>query len=122
MVCGAANNQLEDPERDDALLQEAEVLYLPDFLVNRMGIVNCADEASGYVDVDPSFERHLGETWDNGIYRLSLQVLEEALRSGRTPARVALDLAERRSLETHPLQGHRGIEIVRSIVASDWAR
>src|SRR5436305_6764857 len=38
IVCGAANNQLEDPERDDALLEERGILYLPDFLVNRMGI------------------------------------------------------------------------------------
>ncbi len=122
IVCGAANNQLEDPERDDALLQEAGVLYMPDFLVNRMGIVNCADEGSGYVDGDPAFERHLGDTWDNGIYRLSLTVLEEARRCGKTPARVALDLAEERSLETHPIHGHRGVRIIRSLVESGWAR
>ena len=122
IVCGAANNQLGDPERDDASLQEAGVLYLPDFLVNRMGIVNCADEGSGYVDGDPAFERHLGDGWDNSIYRLSLKVLEEARGTGKTPAKVALDLAEKRSFETHPIQGHRGLEIVRSLVASDWAR
>jgi glutamate dehydrogenase/leucine dehydrogenase len=121
IVCGAANNQLEDPERDDVLLQEAGILYMPDFLVNRMGIVNCADEASGYVDGDPTFEQHLGDTWDNSIYRLSLKVLDEARRSGRTPARVALALAEERSFETHPIQGHRGVRIIRSLVASDWA-
>jgi leucine dehydrogenase len=121
IVCGAANNQLEDPERDDTGLQEAGVLYLPDFLVNRMGIVNCADESSGYVDGDPAFERHLGETWDNSIYRLSLKVLEEARRTGQTPARVALDLAEERSFEPHPIQGHRGVQIIRSLVESGWA-
>jgi len=121
IVCGAANNQLENPETDGARLQEAGVLYLPDFLVNRMGIVNCADEGSGYVDGDPAFERHLGDAWDNSIYRLSLQVLGEARRTGRTPARVALDLAERRSREPHPIQGHRGVQIVRSLVESGWA-
>jgi glutamate dehydrogenase/leucine dehydrogenase len=122
IVCGAANNQLEDPERDAALLQEAGVLYMPDFLVNRMGIVNCADEASGYVDGDPAFEQHLGDTWDNGIYRLSLKVLEEARHTGKTPAQVALALAEERSFEAHPIHGHRGIRIIGSLVASDWAR
>ena len=95
---------------------------MPDFLVNRMGIVNCADEAFGYVDADPAFEEHLGETWDNSIFRLSLQVLEEARKTGRTPAQVALDLAEKRSFETHPLWGHRGVQIIQSLVASDWAR
>jgi len=120
-VCGAANNQLEDPERDDVSLQEAGVLYMPDFLVNRMGIVNCADEGSGYVDGDPAFEQHLGDAWDNSIYRLSLEVLEEARRTGKTPAKVALDLAEKRSFETHPIHGHRGVRIIRSLAPSDWA-
>jgi leucine dehydrogenase len=122
IVCGAANNQLEDPERDDVLLQEAGVLYMPDFLVNRMGIVNCADESFGYVDGDPAFEEHLADTCENGIYRLSLRVLEEARRSGRTPAQVALALAEERSLERHPIWGHRGVRIIRSLVDSEWAR
>jgi glutamate dehydrogenase/leucine dehydrogenase len=121
IVCGAANNQLEDPERDDALLQEAGVLYMPDFLVNRMGIVNCADEGSGYIDGDPAFEKHLGDRWDNSIYRLSLHVLDEAQRTSRTPAQVALELAERRSFEKHPIQGHRGVLIIRSLVSSGWA-
>jgi hypothetical protein len=94
---------------------------MPDFLVNRMGIVNCADEGAGFIDGDPAFERHLGETWDNSIYRLSLKVLAEARASGRTPARVALDLAEERSFEPHPIQGHRGVQIIRSLVDSGWA-
>lgn len=121
IVCGAANNQLEDPERDDRALAAAGVLYLPDFLVNRMGIVNCADESSGYVDGDPVFERHLGHRWDNSIYNLSLEILAAARKSGRTPARVALEMAEQRSFEPHPIWGHRGVQIIRSLVESDWA-
>ncbi|HWM94612.1 MAG TPA: Glu/Leu/Phe/Val dehydrogenase dimerization domain-containing protein [Thermoanaerobaculia bacterium] len=125
IVCGAANNQLEDPERDDVLLQERGILYLPDFLVNRMGIVNCADEQYGFVDPDPRVEAHLGsqkgDEWENSVYNLSLSVLDEARRTGRTPARVALDLAERRSRELHPVWGHRGAEIIRSLVRNGWA-
>jgi glutamate dehydrogenase/leucine dehydrogenase len=122
IVCGAANNQLEDPERDDALLQERGIVYLPDFLVNRMGIVNCADEQYGYVDPDPRIEAHLGDEWDNSVFNLSRQVLEEARRTGATTARVAVDLAERRSRELHPLWGHRGAQIIRSLVASGWEK
>jgi len=121
IVCGAANNQLEDPERDDAILQERGILYLPDFLVNRMGIVNCADEQYGYLEDDPRIESHLGDTWENSVFNLSLKVLEEAQRSGRTPARVALDLAEERSRELHPIWGHRGAAIIRSLVRTGWA-
>lgn len=120
IVCGAANNQLEDPERDDTLLQERGILYLPDFLVNRMGIVNCADEQYGSLEDDPHIESHLGDTWDNSVFNLSLKVLEEAGRSGRTPARVALDLAEERSRDLHPIWGHRGAAIVRSLVRNGW--
>jgi leucine dehydrogenase len=122
IVCGAANNQLEDPERDGALLQERGIVYLPDFLVNRMGIVNCADEQYGYIDPDPRIEAHLGDEWDNSVYNLSRQVLEESRSTGATPARVAVDLAERRSRDLHPLWGHRGAQIIRSLVASGWEK
>ena len=59
---GAANNQLEDSERDDQLLHEEGILYVPDFLTNRMGIVNCANEQYGFVTEDPFFEKHLSVT------------------------------------------------------------
>jgi glutamate dehydrogenase/leucine dehydrogenase len=121
IVCGAANNQLADPEAHDRLLAERGVVYVPDFLVNRMGIVNCADEAAGYVDDDPVFEAHLGSDWENGIYRLTLDVLERSGRSGAAPGAVALEMAEQRSFEQHPIFGHRGRLIIRSLVSSGWA-
>ncbi|HEV7669636.1 MAG TPA: Glu/Leu/Phe/Val dehydrogenase dimerization domain-containing protein [Thermoanaerobaculia bacterium] len=121
IVCGAANNQLEDPERDGLALAERGILYLPDFLVNRMGIVNCADESFGSLPDDPRIEAHLGHEWDNSIYNLSLEILARAKDSGQTPARVALDLAEQRSFELHPIWGHRGAQIVASLVAGGWA-
>jgi glutamate dehydrogenase/leucine dehydrogenase len=121
IVCGAANNQLEDPERDDRLLAERGVLYLPDFLVNRMGIVHCADEQYGSLSPDPRLELHLGESWENSIYRLVLEVVSTARAHGATPARIALDLAERRSLEPHPIWGHRGAAIIGSLAAGGWA-
>jgi len=143
IVCGAANNQLEDPERDDLLLHRRGVLYMPDFLVNRMGIVHCADEQYGYVgDEDPRIAAHLGSAsraagaaaadaaddaagadhWENSIYNLSLAILAEAARRGEPPARVALRLAESRSREPHPIWGHRGAAIIRALTRQDaWA-
>ncbi|HEV7516339.1 MAG TPA: Glu/Leu/Phe/Val dehydrogenase family protein [Thermoanaerobaculia bacterium] len=121
IVCGAANNQLLDPERDDLLLAERGILYLPDFLVNRMGIVNCADEQYGSLCPDPKLEAHLGDSWENSIYNLSLAVLAEAQVTGEPPARVALRRAEERSRELHPLWGHRGATIIRSLLADGWA-
>lgn len=121
IVCGPANNQLADPMRDDALLAAQGILYMPDFLVNRMGIVNCADEQYGHVDDDPHFTRHLGTTWPGGVYRRSLRILECAADEGCTPAHMARQEADRLATELHPLWGHRGQRIVRSVVQSDWA-
>jgi glutamate dehydrogenase/leucine dehydrogenase len=121
IVCGAANNQLEDPERDDQLLADRGILYLPDFLVNRMGIVNCADEAFGSLPDDPRIEAHLDDEWDNSIYNLSLEVLKQAESFRQTPAHVALAIAEQRSFDLHPIWGHRGAQIIASLVAGGWA-
>ncbi len=125
IVCGAANNQLADPLTDDARLQAAGVLYMPDFLVNRMGIVNCADEQYGTVglegDDDVLFERHLGDDWAGGILQLSRSILAEAAERGLTPAAVARERADAASLVPHPIHGHRGKAIVASLVRSRWA-
>jgi glutamate dehydrogenase/leucine dehydrogenase len=121
IVCGAANNQLEDPERDDQLLADRGILYLPDFLVNRMGIVNCADEAFGSLPDDPRIEAHLGDEWKNSIYNLSLEILKQAKSFQDTPARVALAIAEQRSFDLHPIWGHRGAQIIASLIAGGWA-
>jgi len=120
LVCGAANNQLGDDGVDDRRLQEAGVLYLPDFLVNRMGIVTCADEGAGYVTPDPVIERHLGDDWDNSVYRLTLDILASCAESGSTPAAEALRRAEAASFELNPIHGHRSAAIIASLVASDW--
>lgn len=121
IVCGAANNQLADPVADDRRLLERDITYVPDFLANRMGIVNAADEQYGYIDDDPKFAAHLGDTWDNSVYRLTLEVLEKAKSSATPPGAVALELAEERSFEEHPIWGHRGRLIIRSLMESGWA-
>jgi glutamate dehydrogenase/leucine dehydrogenase len=121
VVCGAANNQLEDPERDGLALFERKIHYVPDFLVNRMGIVHCANEQYGYVERDPLVERHFDEKWEYSIYNLTLRVLELARESGEPPARAAGRLAEEFSQDRHPLFGHRGQLIIDSLVSGAWA-
>ncbi|CAG8506378.1 9801_t:CDS:10, partial [Acaulospora morrowiae] len=119
IVCGAANNQLGDLYKDDKLLAERGIIYVPDFLVNRMGIVNCADEAAGYVENDPLFEKHLGDTWEYSIYNLTKFILEKTVTSGSTPQEVAIELAEQKSFETNPIFDHRGIQIINSLIDSE---
>ena len=122
IVCGAANNQLEDPVRDDRLLMERGITYIPDYLVNRMGIVNCAHEQYGYVDEDPLFLRHLNREWEHSIYRTTLEVMQRSRDSGQPPSMVADQLADELAQQPHPIFGKRGNLIVQSIANNGWHR
>jgi len=120
IVCGAANNQLEDAVRDDPLLFNRGIIYVPDFLTNRMGIVNAANEQYGYVKSDPLFERHLSRGWEQSIFQTTLRVLRQAMETGEPTGRIAIRLADRLSLEPHPIFGHRGRLIIDSLVEDRW--
>ena len=120
VVCGAANNQLLDSARDDAALHARGILYVPDFLVNRMGIVTCADEAAGCIPGDPWIERHLGRDWDHSISNALDRVLRLSRESGRPPGAVATEEADRLSMQEHPVFGHRGRQIIDHLVATGW--
>ncbi|MEM1031707.1 MAG: Glu/Leu/Phe/Val dehydrogenase dimerization domain-containing protein [Myxococcota bacterium] len=122
IVCGAANNQLRDPIADAQRLHARGVTYVPDFLVNRMGIVQCADEASGFVPDDPRFEAHLGRTDEGAIYPLTRRVLDEAKARDRPAAEIAHRMAVARSMQPHPIWGgHRAQRIIDGLIAEGWA-
>ncbi len=120
IICGAANNQLEDPLRDDIEVYKRSIIYVPDFLTNRMGIVNCANEQYGYVNNDPFIEQHLNETWKHSVYQTTLQVLRESKKSGNPTGSVAVRLADKLSKENHPVFGHRSQLIIDSLVDNRW--
>ena len=120
IICGAANNQLADSDRDDRVLLDKGIVYVPDFLTNRMGIVNAANEQYGYVNEDPLFERHLTRDWEFSIYQTALRVLKESRKTNDPPAKVAIGMAEALSIENHPIFGHRGVQIIRSLVENRW--
>ena len=120
IICGAANNQLEDAQRDDRLLFERGIRYVPDFLTNRMGIVNAANEQYGYVKDDPLFERHLTRDWEHSVYKTTLRVLHKSCSTSTPSAEIAMQLADRLSLEEHPIFGHRGLQIISSLVSDRW--
>jgi leucine dehydrogenase len=48
VICGAANNQLEDEERHGEMVRQKGILYAPDFVVNAGGIINVFYELEGY--------------------------------------------------------------------------
>ena len=93
---------------------------MPDFLANRMGIVNAANEQYGRFDGDPAIYAHLEKDTPWGIYRRAMEVFSRAKASGRTPAEEASDLADELSQELHPIWGHRGQQIINYLVESGW--
>lgn len=120
VVCGAANNQLADPIADDKLIYQSNILYVPDFLTNRMGIVNCANEQYGYLKSDPIIFQHYDKNWEHSIYSVATKVFSESKLNNAPTGKIALNLAEEMSLENHPIFGHRSEQIIKSLVNSDW--
>jgi len=116
IVCGAANNQLAKVVEDDRLLVDNEILYVPDFLVNRMGIVTCANEQYGYVTDDEFIHQHYDKNWKYSIYATANQVFSESKEKNIPTGEIALDMAERLSFENHPIFGHRGEKIIDSLI------
>lgn len=120
IICGAANNPLQDPARDAAALARRAILYVPDFVVNRMGIVSCANEQYGTLSPDPAVARHLDPAAPDSIQRTVARVLRAAHAAGTTPLAAAHGLADERLSEPHPLWGERARAIVHRVLA-DWS-
>lgn len=121
LICGAANNALEDDERDALALAERQIVYVPDFVANRMGIVFCANEHAGSLPDDPEIAKHLDASWAGSIPALTRSILEQARESGTTPVAAANAIADERGLEQHPIFRDRTSRIIDSLVSSDWA-
>jgi leucine dehydrogenase len=47
VIAGSANNQLKEDHHGD-LLNEAGIIYAPDYVINAGGVINVADELYGY--------------------------------------------------------------------------
>ncbi|RDB36616.1 Glu/Leu/Phe/Val dehydrogenase dimerization domain-containing protein [Spirobacillus cienkowskii] len=48
VIAGCANNQLEDEEKHSKMLKDLNILYAPDYVINAGGLINVANEITGY--------------------------------------------------------------------------
>lgn len=122
IVCGAANNQLLDQQRDAQLLARRSITYVPDFVANRMGIVNCANEQYGSIENDPAINRHYDKGWQGSVYRVTQEVLRRAAAAGITSTQAANALADELSEQPHPIFPDRAGAIVSALMAQGWAK
>ncbi|KAG2387877.1 hypothetical protein C9374_001471 [Naegleria lovaniensis] len=120
IVCGAANNQLLDPVEHDYMIKDRGIIYVPDYLNNRMGIVNCANECFGHVHNDEAILKHFGREWDNSVYVIATRILKNSKESNIPTGLAAHRLADEFSEMENPLIGHRGWAIVKGLINTHW--
>jgi leucine dehydrogenase len=84
-ICGAANNQLDD-DATATLLASRGVLFAPDFVANAGGIINIAEEFTGY-DRARALERV------EGIEATMRAVFDRASADGVVPQQAAESIA-----------------------------
>ena len=89
IICGGANNQLEDEERDSLHLRDRGIILAPDFLVNSGGLINVYSEIKGY-----STEKALNKTKE--IYNTTLDILKKSSDEGITSYSAAMNIAQQR--------------------------
>lgn len=115
IVAGGANNQLADPIKHAEDLQNRGIIYAPDFILNRMGIVNCGNEPYGYLPDEVQVQA-------NQVYPDVYNLLVEAKAKNHSPQFEALELAEKLSKVNHPILGHRGEAIIRRLLTLNWGK
>jgi leucine dehydrogenase len=89
IICGSANNQLITPDMGE-LLRKKSITYVPDYLANAGGVINCYREF-GIVATD----FHTAAIIDD-IYHRTVTCLKDAQRKATSPAVVADEMAEAR--------------------------
>ena len=97
IVCGGANNQLAH-HGIEKLLADRGIVYAPDYVVNAGGVIQVADELSGF-----SFDRARAAT--EQVFVTTGKVLAIADSEGVPPSVAADRLAERRMSEVGRLRG-----------------
>jgi leucine dehydrogenase len=89
IVAGAANNQLAE-DKDGRALQDAGILYAPDYVINAGGIISVAREfLGGTTEAQVTSEIH-------GIPVRLTEIFERARRESRTTNAVADQMAQDR--------------------------
>ncbi len=91
IVCGAANNQLDDEDRHGWMLQEAGILYAPDYLANSGRTIDDTDllRKGGY-------KHDRARAMIDGIADRMVEIGRRAEREERPTHEIANELAEER--------------------------
>lgn len=97
IIAGSANNQLKDEVETIKLLQEHNILYTPDFLINSGALISCYSELEGH-----GSERT--ESLIRNIYTATRHVLQRSREENITTYEAAKQLAEKRIVDMSKLK------------------
>lgn len=97
IIAGSANNQIKDEDTTIKLLQEHNILYTPDFLINSGALISCYSELEGYGN-----ERT--ESLIRNIYSATRHVLQKSREENITTYDAAKQLAEKRIVDISKLR------------------
>lgn len=86
IICGCANNQLQDEEKHGNLCLDRGIIYAPDFLVNSGGVVNVYAEVIG--TTKEWTKNHLST-----IYDQTLNVINTSAETNTNAQQVAMEIA-----------------------------
>jgi len=90
IICGCANNQLEDEDKHGAALMNRGIVYAPDFLINAGGLINVG------IDYLGGWSRARVNRKVEQIYDTTLDILETCERDGIQTQEAALKIAIKR--------------------------
>ncbi len=92
IVAGAANNQLDDPESCMNKLQEKDILYAPDYIINAGGLIQVAEELAGHSRED-AFQR--AEKIEDLLLEIFAMAEQKCITTREAAARLAEDWLRR---------------------------
>ncbi|GMV53023.1 MAG: Glu/Leu/Phe/Val dehydrogenase [Chlorobi bacterium] len=98
VVCGAANNQLQNEDVHAAALQKQNIIYAPDYVVNSGGLMNVASEVTGY-DRDSVMRQA------EGIYDITMNILTTARDKNILTIEASNAIAEERIKKVRHVHG-----------------
>ncbi len=88
LIAGAANNVLMDAETGDAL-ERLDILYLPDYIINAGGVINCGMEIT-----DQTYSADAVNAKVDAIYDTTLRIISSAKEKNISTYRAADEYAE----------------------------
>ncbi|MCB9224005.1 MAG: Glu/Leu/Phe/Val dehydrogenase dimerization domain-containing protein [Crocinitomicaceae bacterium] len=89
IIAGAANNQLKDESVHGVAVREKGMIYVPDFMINAGGVINCYAEVKGF-----TAEWAMGKAEE--IYNRTIDIINRSSEEGIPTYEIANTMAEER--------------------------